>query len=108
MPRGSGSLTSESHREAGANAPTQRLRDLLPRNVKPFCWEEEREMKMLNLRKSTGAAVIAAVVGLSACTSDQVIDNTVGVAAGGTKIVAKGVVGAGKLVYRGVAGSDEE
>ena len=49
-----------------------------------------------------------ASLGLTACSSDQVIDNTVDVVGGGTKIVAKGVVGAGKLVYRGIAGDDEE
>ena len=49
-----------------------------------------------------------ALLGLTACSSDQVIDNTVDVVGGGTKIVAKGVVGAGKLVYRGIAGDDEE
>jgi hypothetical protein len=58
-------------------------------------------MKLFDARKATAATLIAAAVGLSACSSDQVIDNTVGVAAGGTKIVAKGAVGAGKLVYKG-------
>jgi len=47
------------------------------------------------------AIALTAVVGLSACTSDQVIDNTVGVAAGATKVVAKGAVGAGKLAVKG-------
>ena len=61
-------------------------------------------MKFDFLRTSTLVAVAASVVALSACTSDQVIDNTVGLAAGATKVVAKGTVGAGKLVYKGVAG----
>lgn len=65
-------------------------------------------MKLIDARKATVAALMVAVVGLSACTSDQVIDGTVGVAAGGTKIIAKGAVGAGKMVYRGVAGNGEE
>ncbi|MEL6102723.1 MAG: hypothetical protein AAFY74_00095 [Pseudomonadota bacterium] len=64
-------------------------------------------MKVVTLRKSSIAAIAVAVFSLSACTSDQVIDNTVGVAAGATKVVAKGAVGAGKLTYRGVAGHDD-
>lgn len=68
-------------------------------------------MKTTILRKPAIAAVLAAAVALSACTSDQVIDNTVGVASGATKVVAKGAVGAGKLVYKGgqtIVGSDDE
>jgi hypothetical protein len=58
-------------------------------------------MKQFAIRKSMIAAVIGSVLMLSACSSDQVIDNSVGVAAGTTKVVAKGAVGAGKLVYKG-------
>lgn len=58
-------------------------------------------MKLFTARKAAVAATIAAVVTLSACTSEQVIDNSVGVAAGATKVVAKGAVGAGKLAYNG-------
>ena len=64
-------------------------------------------MKMMTLRKMIVAGMMGAALTLSACTSDQVIDNTVGVTAGATKLVAKGAVGAGKLVYHGVVGSDE-
>ncbi|MDD9977859.1 MAG: hypothetical protein OXQ30_09030 [Boseongicola sp.] len=53
-------------------------------------------MKLLGI-----VMALTSVVGLSACTSDQVIDNSVGVAAGATKVVAKGVVGAGKLAVKG-------
>lgn len=66
-------------------------------------------MKVFAARKATTVALVIALVGLTACTSDQVIDNTVGVAAGTTKVVAKGAVGAGKLVYKGgqkVMGAD--
>ncbi len=59
-------------------------------------------MKQFNARTITIAALIAGVASLSACSSDQVIDNTVGVVAGGTKMAAKGAVGAGRMVYRGV------
>lgn len=58
-------------------------------------------MKIFTVRKMTIAALISAGVAVSACSSDQAIDNTVGIAAGTTKVVAKGAVGAGKLVYRG-------
>lgn len=53
------------------------------------------------MKLSVIALALTAVVGLSACTSDQVIDNTVGVTAGATKAVAKGAVGAGKLAVKG-------
>lgn len=58
-------------------------------------------MKPYVVRKLTVATAVLAVIGLAACSSDQVIDNTVDVAAGTTKVVAKGAVGAGKLVYKG-------
>ena len=64
-------------------------------------------MKVMGLHKSYIAAIATVALSLSACTSDQVINNTVGVAAGTTKVVAKGAVGAGKLAYRGVAGGDD-
>lgn len=57
---------------------------------------------MMTSNKTLLAAVLGAAVALSACTTDQVIDNSVGVAAGATKVVAKGAVGATKLAYKGV------
>lgn len=53
------------------------------------------------MKKFALIALAAAAMTLSACSTDQAIDNTVGVAAGATKLAAKGAVGAGKLVYRG-------
>lgn len=53
------------------------------------------------MKRTFSALALAAVVGLSACSSGQVIDNTVDVAGGATKVVAKSVVGAGKLAVRG-------
>lgn len=56
------------------------------------------------------AAAIALSFALSGCSAEQAVDNTIGVAAGATKVVAKGAVGAGKLVYKGgkaIANSDE-
>jgi len=64
---------------------------------------------MMNSKKALIALLLGAAVSLSACSSDQVIDNSVGVAAGTTKVVAKGAVGAGKLAFKGikkVAGAD--
>ncbi|MBW6419743.1 hypothetical protein [Celeribacter sp. PS-C1] len=52
-------------------------------------------------RKMTFALLLSAGIGLSACSSDQVIGNTVDVAASGTELVARGAVGAGKLAYKG-------
>lgn len=67
---------------------------------------------MKNAAKSKitlGVLAVTAML-LAACSTDQVLDNSVGVAAGTTKVVAKGAVGAGKLAYKGgkaiVAGSD--
>lgn len=53
------------------------------------------------MKKFALIALAATAMTLSACSSDQVIDNSVGFAAGTTKVAAKGVVGAGKLAYRG-------
>ena len=67
-------------------------------------------MNEIAVRKLLVNSVAAACIALSACSSGQVIDNTVGVAAGATKIVAKGAVGAGKLAVKGgkkIVGSDE-
>lgn len=58
-------------------------------------------MKLNAVRKMSIAALVVAGLALSACSTDQVIDNSVGVAAGTTKVVAKGAVGAGKLAYKG-------
>lgn len=65
---------------------------------------------MIKTKKALIAGLLGAAVTLSACSSDQVIDNSVGAAAGVTKIAAKGAVGAGKLVYKGaksVVGANE-
>ncbi len=52
-------------------------------------------------RKAAAATLLTAAFALSACSTEQVIDNSAGAAAGATKVVAKGVVGAGKLAYKG-------
>ena len=61
---------------------------------------------MMTVFTARKAIAVALVLGLSACSTNQVIDNTVDVASGATKLAAKGAVGAGKLVYRSVS-SDE-
>ncbi|WP_238368868.1 hypothetical protein [Mesobacterium pallidum] len=58
-------------------------------------------MTKFALRIGFIAALITATGALTACTSDQVIDNTVGVAAGTGKMVGKAAIGAGKLAYKG-------
>ncbi|WP_415918836.1 hypothetical protein [Tateyamaria sp. SN6-1] len=68
-------------------------------------------MKLFTVRKAAFVSFIAAAVAVAGCTTDQAIDNTVGVAAGTTKVVAKGAVGAGKLVYKGgkkIVGADND
>ena len=50
----------------------------------------------------TVVAMVGAMFALSACSSERVIDNTVGAAGYVTKTAAKGVVGAGKLTVKGV------
>lgn len=64
-------------------------------------------MTKFDIRKMTILAVIATGFAVSACSTEQAIDNTVGVAAGTTKVLAKGAVGAGRLAYRGIAGSED-
>ncbi len=64
-------------------------------------------MTTIRFHKTVLVTMTVAALGLSACTAERVIDNTVGVAAGTTKVAAKGVWGAGRMVYRGVAGSED-
>jgi hypothetical protein len=71
---------------------------------------KDLEMKMVSIRAATLTAMLSTAMALTACSSDQAIDNTVGFVGGTTRVVAKGAVGAGKLVYRGgkaVVSSDE-
>ena len=58
-------------------------------------------MKLSAARTMTVATLLATALALTACSTDQAIDTSVGFAAGTTKIVAKGTVGAGKLAYKG-------
>jgi DNA-binding transcriptional regulator YdaS (Cro superfamily) len=60
-------------------------------------------MTKIAASKPALAVLCAALLGLSACSTDQVIDGSVRVAAGTTKVVAKGAIGAGKLAYHGGA-----
>ncbi len=70
-------------------------------------------MEFWNTRKAVAAIAVMGIMTMSACSTDRVIDNTVGVAAGTTKLAARGVVGVGKLAVRGTgaainAVSDDE
>lgn len=68
-------------------------------------------MDFFAVRKMTTILVVAGTMVLSACSATQVIDNTVDVAAGATRVVAHGAVGAGRLAVRGgqaVFGANEE
>ncbi|WP_417522740.1 hypothetical protein [Marinovum sp.] len=55
--------------------------------------------KSITAKPMIATAALAFV--LSGCSAEQAVDSTIGVAAGATKVVAKGAVGAGKLVYKG-------
>lgn len=72
-----------------------------PQSFEISRWEKETGMKRGSLKKLVAVGLVAGAVFLSACTTDQAIDTSVGVVAGTTKVVAKGAVGAGKLAYRG-------
>lgn len=58
-------------------------------------------MKFLYTRKVVAVIAVIRIMTMSACSTERVIDNTVGVAAGKTKLAARGVVGVGKLAVRG-------
>ncbi|QFS85158.1 hypothetical protein [Roseivivax sp. THAF197b] len=58
-------------------------------------------MKTLSIRTAALTVLLSGAMALSACSTEKAIDNTVDVAAGTTRLVAKGAVGAGKLAYRG-------
>ena len=66
-------------------------------------------MTYMTWRKTTVVLALGAALVVAGCSTERAIDNTVGVAAGATKVVAKGAVGAGRLVVKGgkkVAGVD--
>jgi len=54
------------------------------------------------------SALLVATVALSGCSTNQVIDNTVGAAGFVTKTAVKGAVGAGKFAAKSVRGSSTE
>lgn len=56
---------------------------------------------MKNTRKMMIVALVGALVSLSACSSSQVVDNTVGATAFVAKTAVKGTIGAGKLAVKG-------
>jgi len=75
--------------------------------VRPHTLKEPKQRRgKTRPRASTGfrkialATIMTVAVGLWVCSSDQVIDNSVGFLAGTTKIVAKGAMGVGKLTKK--------
>ncbi|WP_371156515.1 hypothetical protein [Jannaschia sp. 2305UL9-9] len=52
--------------------------------------------------KKTALLLTAAMITLSACSAERIVDNTVDTGLFATKTVVKTGVGAGKLVVRGV------
>lgn len=57
---------------------------------------------MTNAKKMMTVALLGAFVAVSACSTEQVVDNSVGTAGFVAKTAVKGTVGAGKLAVRGV------
>ncbi|GIT91119.1 hypothetical protein JANAI62_15740 [Jannaschia pagri] len=53
------------------------------------------------ISKKTAVALVVAVATLSACSTEQVVDNTVDAGLFATRTVVKTGVGAGKLVVKG-------
>ncbi|WP_372836431.1 hypothetical protein, partial [Puniceibacterium confluentis] len=56
----------------------------------------------ISVRQSL-AVLFVAGLGLSACSTENIADNTVDATVFATKTVVKGAVGAGKLAYKGTA-----
>ncbi|UWQ23141.1 hypothetical protein [Jannaschia sp. W003] len=63
--------------------------------------EEETPKTFKLVRTLALFALLPLVAAFSASTAGQVVDNTVDVVAGTTRLAAKGALGTGKLVYRG-------
>ncbi len=64
---------------------------------------------MIDARKIVQAALVGAIVALSACSTERVVDNTVDATGFVTKTAVKGTIGAGRLAVKGakaVVGSD--
>jgi len=57
---------------------------------------------MLNAKAVLTAAMISALAAISACSTEQVVDNTVGATGFVAKTAVKGTVGAGRLAVKGV------
>ncbi|SFE18390.1 hypothetical protein SAMN04488523_105247 [Sulfitobacter brevis] len=64
---------------------------------------------MFTVKKTMIVGLVGAMVALSACSTDQVVDTTGSTVGFVTKTAVKGTIGAGKLAVRGVkkvAGSE--
>lgn len=57
---------------------------------------------MSNAKVVLTAAMISALAVVSACSTEQVVDNTVGATSFIAKTAVKGTVGAGRLAVKGV------
>lgn len=57
--------------------------------------------------KTRKMMIAAFVVALSACSTEQVVDNTVGATGFVAKTAVKGTIGAGKLAVKGVRRATE-
>ncbi len=61
----------------------------------------------MSLKKfALNITIIAAVFGMAACTTKDVVNGTVNTAGYVTKTAINGTIGAGKLVVRGVSGEE--
>ena len=57
---------------------------------------------MMKTRTMMIAALVTALVAVSACSTEQVVDNTVGATGFVVKTAVKGTIGAGRLAVNGV------
>jgi len=62
---------------------------------------------MFATKKMMIAALMGAAVSLSACSGEQVIDNTIGATGFVAKTAVKGTIGAGKLAVKGVKAAQD-
>jgi hypothetical protein len=63
---------------------------------------------VMTILKMSQAALLTFAISLSACTTNGVINGVVDTTGFVAKTAVKGTVGAGKMVVRGVSGSDSD
>lgn len=67
-----------------------------------------RAMNDLNVIRVSKAVVLVSLLGLSGCSSTGVVNGVVNTTGFVAKTAVNGTIGAGKVVARGVTGSEDE